>query len=107
MKADTWSFRAINLLIAASASGVLWWLFADFVNDLLFLVPLYWIMHVRDNVSRLRELSDRVKIATEVIAELVDDPNNLLYEYEETLERHGFYDDAEEWNEKHPAAPRT
>ena len=107
MKADAWGFRIINLLLASSASGVLWWLFAEHVNDLLFLVPLYWIMHVRDQVSRQREINARMKVLGEVVAELLDDPNDPTFQYEATLEKHGFYAEAERWEDRHDEVSRT
>lgn len=107
MKADQWGFRTINLLIASTASGLLWALFHEYVNDLLFLIPLYWIMHVRSNTSRLREINSRMKVAVEVIAELVEDPENLYYQYETALEKNGFYSEAEKWNEAHDEISRT
>lgn len=98
MRADSWSFRVTNLVIAAAVAGALWWLFYGLAPDYVFLVPLYWIMHIRSMHSRLREIEGRTHALTDILRLITkedDDPQNSI-DIENILDKYGFDDDEDE-----------
>lgn len=98
MRADSWQFKLGNLLIAGVVVAPFWHFFREHLNDLLFLIPFYWITHSRDVRSRLRELNDRLKLQHDLLGIFLTgdrDPFNLDPDYEALLDAHGFYDEAD------------
>jgi len=98
MRADKWSFRAVSFVFALVPTSILFYFFHESVHPLWFLVPMYWFMYIRDTRSRMRELNSRISLACDMMAmsTQVDDPYDM---YESLLDRHGFYDDAENLDE--------
>lgn len=94
MRADTWRFRACNIVISSAITGVLWLIFNEYIHDILFLFPLYWVMHSRTTRSRLIEISDRLKLHIDVVGELLVGDGS--FNYENLLDSHGFHDEADE-----------
>lgn len=99
MRADTQSFKFWNLIISCLVAGTLWWLFHPYLHHLFFLLPLFFVMHVRDLRSRLRELNDRQQLQLDVFALLVNDVEfrNNFYDL---LDAHGFSEEADALIEK-------
>lgn len=71
MQADTWSFRAFNFALAALATVVLWYLFKDEVPVISFMIPFFWIMHVRDIRSRFTDISADISTLDETIEDVI------------------------------------
>jgi hypothetical protein len=98
MRADAWSFRLINLLLGASFGLMLWAIFGAHLHDAFFLIPMIWIMHVRSNNSRWRELNSRMALQNDLLGLLVDyHSDDALVDYEYLLEKHGFEEEADQW----------
>jgi len=94
MRADKWSFKALSLLLAACPTIILWFLLKNTLHPIWFLVPLYWIYHVRDMKSRLRELNDRIALNCDMI--VMQSPLENAYElYDSLYVEHGFTDEAD------------
>jgi hypothetical protein len=99
MKADTWQFRLANLAIGCALAGPLWYLFHPFVHHLFFLLPLYWIMHLRDSTSRFREINARLRLQHNLLGALLDEDEDYVSSYQSLLDFHGFRTEADALDE--------
>lgn len=100
MRADRWTFRTLNLIIAGTISGTLWYFFHNDISDVVFIILFGWIVHVRGVRSRLIELNDRLKLNNDLIGTMVDEDADIISDYEVLLDKHGFHEEADEWDEK-------
>jgi hypothetical protein len=95
MQADSWRFRLTNLLLGCAFAGPLWFLFYPYVHHLFFLLPLYWLMHVRSSTSRLREINARLRLQQDLLGSLLDEDDDYVPSYVSLLDHHGFSDEAD------------
>jgi membrane protein implicated in regulation of membrane protease activity len=94
MRADRPKFMLVSILIAASVTGVLWYLFSTHIHGIFFLVLLFWMIHVHDIRSRLREINDRLELQDDALGVLLIDGD---YTYDFMLDEHGFHDEADKF----------
>jgi Mg2+/citrate symporter len=82
MKAHQPKFLWTNVGIAVLWSLFLWLIFGGTVPLFFFLIPFYWIQHVRNMNSQLQEIYDRQEAMMGMLATVLEkDPDFDVRDY--------------------------